>query len=158
MTDQTPGKIEKIQKTDAEWKAQLTETQYEILRKKGTERAFTGEYWNEFREGTYVCAGCGLALYRSSSKYDAECGWPSFSAPISQDRIEKHRDTSLFTERTEIVCPRCGGHLGHVFDDGPTPTGMRHCVNSASIKFVPKSAAAPTSEKPAPPTKEPTKP
>ncbi len=151
-----PDKVEKIQKTDAEWKAILTPEQYAILREKGTERPFTGALVDEHRDGTYVCAACGLALYKSGSKFDSGCGWPSFAAPIAKDRMETHVDTSHGMVRTEIVCPRCGGHLGHVFDDGPIPLGgMRHCVNSASIKFVPKDdadkAAAPT---PAAPTKD----
>jgi peptide-methionine (R)-S-oxide reductase len=123
-------------KTDAEWKKILTADQYHILREKGTEYPGTGEYNLHFKKGTYSCAGCGYELFKDEQKFESHCGWPSFDAEIgSGDRIKKIRDVSHGMIRTEIVCARCGGHLGHIFDDGPTKTGMRYCVNSLSLKF-----------------------
>ncbi|MBC8644822.1 peptide-methionine (R)-S-oxide reductase MsrB [Flavobacterium lindanitolerans] len=126
-----------IQKTDAEWKKELTPEQYEVLRKKGTERAFTGEYYNHFEKGNYVCAACGNVLFTSNAKFHSDCGWPSFDQAIKGSVIYKE-DTSFGMVRTEVMCAKCGGHLGHVFDDGPAQTtGKRFCTNSVSIKFVP---------------------
>ena len=127
----------KIQKTDAEWKKELTPEQYEVLRNKGTERPFTGEYYNHFEKGDYVCAACGNVLFRSNSKFDSDCGWPSFDQAIKGSVIYK-QDNTFGMARTEVMCAKCGGHLGHVFDDGPKETtGKRFCTNSVSIKFVP---------------------
>ena len=125
----------KIEKSDDEWRRELTPEQYRILREKGTERAFTGEYVAEKRQGVYRCAGCGAELFSSDTKYDSGSGWPSFYKPIDASMIEEDVDLSHGMRRTEIMCASCGGHLGHVFDDGPNPTGMRYCVNSASLKL-----------------------
>ena len=126
---------EKIVKSEEEWKKELTPEQYRVLREKGTERAFTGAYWNNHEAGRYFCAGCGLELFASDAKFDSGCGWPSFHSPAKQDNLATTEDRSHFMERTEVLCSRCGGHLGHVFDDGPKPTGLRYCINSAAIKF-----------------------
>jgi peptide-methionine (R)-S-oxide reductase len=129
---------EKIVKTDEEWKKLLTPEQYEITRKKGTERAFTGQYWDFHDQGVYLCVCCGNELFNSETKFDSGCGWPSFFAPKDEGKVENAVDRSYGTERTEVTCSRCGAHLGHVFDDGPNPTGLRYCMNSASMKFEKK--------------------
>ncbi len=126
----------KVQKTDEEWKKELTEEQYYVLRQKGTERAFTGEYDHHKEKGVFACAGCGAELFSSEMKYDSGCGWPAFFTKLAGDRIIEQVDRSFGMIRTEILCASCGGHLGHVFDDGPQPTGLRYCVNSASLKFI----------------------
>lgn len=126
---------EKLNKTDEEWRQELTPEQYQILRQKGTERAFTGQYVNNHEEGTYLCAACGNELFRSDTKYDSGSGWPSFTQPAAEDRVETETDESHGMIRTEVHCARCGGHLGHVFEDGPRPTNLRYCINSASLKF-----------------------
>jgi peptide-methionine (R)-S-oxide reductase len=131
-----------ISKTDAEWRQELTPEQYRVLREKGTERAFTGKYWNTHEAGDYKCAGCGLVLFKSEAKFDSGCGWPSFSAPAGTNAVTMQDDTSFGMHRIEVLCPRCGGHLGHVFDDGPAPTGLRYCINSASLAFDPTNAPA----------------
>lgn len=126
---------EKIEKTDAQWRAELTPEEYRVLREKGTERAFTGEYYETKTPGTYLCAGCGNELFSSDTKYDSGSGWPSFYAPIQPDRVATQTDHAHGMSRTEVVCARCGGHLGHVFSDGPKPTGQRFCMNSAALKL-----------------------
>jgi peptide-methionine (R)-S-oxide reductase len=129
---------DKLQKSDAEWRAELTPAQYHIMREKGTERAFTGEYWNTHTSGTYVCAGCGQPLFDAATKYESGSGWPSFFQPIAGDAVSTETDRSHFMVRTEALCAKCDAHLGHVFEDGPEPTGLRYCMNSASLKLVPK--------------------
>lgn len=133
---------DKVVKTEEEWKKVLSPEQYYVLRQKGTERAYTGKYWNTKGDGNYRCAGCGELLFVSDTKYDSGCGWPSFYAPATTNVIAEAEDRSHFMVRTEVLCSKCGGHLGHVFDDGPKPTGLRYCINSAAIKFEPKQAAA----------------
>jgi len=128
----------KIKKSDEEWRQELTPEQYQILRQKGTERPFTGEYYTTKTPGTYLCAACGEELFTSDTKYESGSGWPSFYAPAKPDAIEEETDSSYGMRRTEIMCGRCGSHLGHVFPDGPRPTGLRYCVNSASLKLKPK--------------------
>src|SRR3954471_2961424 len=125
---------EKVQKTDAEWKQELSPEQYHVLREKGTERAFTGEYAHTKDAGTYRCAGCGAELFRSAEKYDSGTGWPSFWTAMPES-VETETDNSYGMARTEVMCGNCGGHLGHLFPDGPAPTGMRYCINSASLKL-----------------------
>ena len=127
-----------VEKPEAEWKKELSPMQYAVLREKATERAFTGELWDHHEQGTYRCAGCGAELFESDAKFDSGCGWPSFSAPKDDKGIDEERDASHGMLRTEVLCAKCGGHLGHVFDDGPRPTGLRYCINSASLKFEKK--------------------
>jgi peptide-methionine (R)-S-oxide reductase len=128
--------VEKIRKTDEEWKQQLTPEQYEVTRRAGTERAFTGKYWNNHEKGVYRCVCCHTALFSSDTKFESGTGWPSFWAPIARENVTEHSDRSLGMLRTEVLCSRCDAHLGHVFDDGPRPSGLRYCMNSASLDFV----------------------
>lgn len=126
---------EKVTKSDAEWRAQLTPEEYVVVREKGTERPFTGRYWDLNSPGIYRCVGCGTPLFASDTKFDAGCGWPSYFDPINPDNVREETDTSHGMVRTEVLCNVCNGHLGHVFPDGPPPTGLRYCINSLSLKF-----------------------
>ncbi len=128
---------DKVIRPDEEWKKLLTPEQFEVLRRKKTERAFTGAYWDNHDDGTYRCAACGAELFGSGDKFDSGCGWPSFTAPAAGDAVDTAPDDSHAMQRVEVLCSRCGGHLGHVFEDGPAPTGLRYCINSAALKFEP---------------------
>jgi peptide-methionine (R)-S-oxide reductase len=131
---------DKVNKSDADWQKQLTEQQYEVARKKGTERAFTGEYWNTKKDGIYQCVCCGQPLFDANTKFDSGTGWPSFWQPMAEDSIAIEEDRGWHMVRNEVVCSKCEAHLGHVFDDGPAPTGQRYCMNSASLRLVERGA------------------
>jgi peptide-methionine (R)-S-oxide reductase len=130
--------MEKLEKSEQQWREELSSEEYDVLRQKGTEPAFTGAYWDSKQDGVYRCRGCGQELFGSDTKFDSGTGWPSFFDPMDSDAVETRPDNSFFMRRTEVVCSRCGGHLGHLFDDGPQPTGQRYCINSCSLTLDPE--------------------
>ena len=135
MTEKEAEVSQVVRKTEEEWKRVLSPEQFQVLRQAGTEAPYTGKFWNHHEDGTYRCAGCGAELFRSDEKYDSGCGWPSFYDALDKSRIIEREDLSFGRRRTEVLCKKCGGHLGHVFEDGPQPTGLRYCINSAAIGF-----------------------
>ena len=136
-----PSRDDRVVKTDEAWQSALTAEQYRILRKKGTERPFTGKFWDDKTPGTYICAACGLELFHSDAKFKSGTGWPSYFKPIAKDRVDEHSDMALGMVRTEVTCARCGGPLGHVFSDGPKPTGLRYCINGNALDKLPATAS-----------------